>query len=346
MKTEVSNSKTKARKGRAVTVVEYLLYRCLFLVFSSLPLTVSYRLAEGLVALLYGAVPRLGRRAKEHIELCFGKDFTEQEKRDLYHRFLQYHSWFWVDMLLGPHLLQKRKKGVGIEMTDALAALGDASEKGQRGVLLVSSHQGTPDLITLSLGMIDRPVAAIARRLDNPLIHNKLIEDRKPFPRIELSKEGGLRPAFRHLRQKGIVGLQIDQDAGPKGLFVPYFGRLASTHSSAGMLASLAHCPVLMVFAIRTEPRRFRYKLVAERIEAPSDRGDTDANVLEWTRIMTQSIERMARRYPEQVLWTHRRWKTRPPPEANGSTRFASRSGPSSNKLANRPYSLDRRGAK
>jgi KDO2-lipid IV(A) lauroyltransferase len=137
----------------------------------------------------------------------------------------------------------------------------------------------------------------------------------------------------------------MDQDAGPKGLFVPYFGKLASTHSGAGMIAALANCSVLMVFAIRTSPRKFEYKIFTEKLDPPADLGDTDANVLAWTRLMTESIERMARRFPEQVLWPHRRWKTRPPANSKESEWPNRPPIRKSNKLANPPFSLDRRGA-
>lgn len=292
--------------------VEYAFFYAFLQLFKTVPLRASYSIAACLVTLLYKAIPKLRNRVEENINTCFGDCYSEREKQELYSRFLKYHAWFWVDMLVGPHVMQKSGIEENLDLSEALETISKTSRSSNTGVLLVSSHQGSPDLITLALGSRGFTLAAIARQLDNPFIRKKIANERKAFPRIELPKNGGLRPAFRQLSRNGMVGLQIDQDAGPNGLFISYFGKLASTHSGAGMLAVLADCPVIMVFAIRTAPSRFRYKLFAERLDPPADLGNTDANVLAWTRVMTESIERMARRYPEQVFWTHRRWKTRP----------------------------------
>ncbi len=330
MDPEVSQRKIVKLRERVGFAIEYAFFNALLQCFKWAPLKASYWLAEKILATLYCVVPKLRRRVEENINICFGECYTDKEKQDLYARFLKYHAWFWVDMLIGPHLIQKDAAEGNLDLSEALKILDETSKNSDTGVLLVSSHQGSPDLITLALGTRGFSLAAIARKLDNPFIRQKIANERKSFPRIELPKNGGLRPAFRHLSRNGLVGLQIDQDAGPNGLFVPYFGKLASTHSGAGMLAALADCPVVMMFAIRTAPRKFSYKLFAEKLDPPADLGDTDANVLAWTKVMTESVERMARRYPEQVLWPHRRWKTRPPqtqenPDRSHDARPASR---------------------
>ncbi len=307
-------SKVNKDKSRFAAIVEFGLYHCVIAVFRILPLKLAYFLAETLVRLGYSVSARLRRRVFEHLEICFGRTANRAELEALYLDSVRYHAWFWVDMFLGPRLLRNAKLAARVDISEAVEALDRLGWRHNcdRGVLLVSSHQGSPDIITLALGAAGIPMAAIARPLDNPRIAKSVQKARANFPRTEIDKNGGLRTAFRHLKKGGIVGVQVDQDAGVNGVFVPYFEKLASTHTGPGMLATLSNCPVVMIYAIRTAPRSFEYKLFAKVLEAPSFEVDTDAAVLEWTRRMTTDVEAMAKRFPEQVLWAHRRWKTRP----------------------------------
>ncbi len=215
-----------------------------------------------------------------------------------------------MDSLIGAQVITQERYRERIDANELLSLL---EREGSAGAILVGSHQGTPDLITLALGVNGYCVGAIARTLDNPLIAKRVESLRSGIPRIEFPKAGGLRPSFAYLKKQGVVGLQIDQDAGPEGIFVPYFGKLASTHAGAGMLAALSKKPVFLTHAIRTSPRTFEYKIFAEKVEIDRGLEDTDAQVYEWTRKLTEKLEPMARRYPEQMFFAHRRWKSQPP---------------------------------
>ena len=105
----------------------------------------------------------------------------------------------------------------------------------------------------------------------------------------------------------------IDQDAGADGVFVPFFGRLASTTPTLALLALRTEAPIVPVFA-RVEPDG-TITVHIEPVVVSRPTGDRDADVLRLTAECTAIVERWARRNPEQWLWLHRRWKTRPPYE-------------------------------
>jgi KDO2-lipid IV(A) lauroyltransferase len=291
---------------------EYVAVMSFLFVVRRLPLGLVYRLAEGAVRLLYLLPSRQRKASLQSLAIAYG-DRSEAERRGILRAYLPYHAGFLIDMALAPHLLLDPRHAEAIDLSELNAALSAGGVLKERGALLVGSHQGTADVGSLAAARAGWRHAAVARPLDNPKLGRVLLAEREPFGRPDLPKSGALRPAHRLLKRNGIVGMQIDQDAGPRGVFVPYFGRPASTAAGAAMLAVLSGAPVYMFFCLRTVPRRFRYKVHCRGPLWAVESGDVDRDVLELTARMTAEIEKMARRYPEQVLWVHRRWKTSPP---------------------------------
>ena len=115
------------------------------------------------------------------------------------------------------------------------------------------------------------------------------------------------------LERRGLLGLLCDQDAGDRGLFVPFFGRDASTFKSIALLAMEYRALVLVGYSTRL-PDEFvaghwaRFEVGTEEIIDPDDCGGVD----EITRRYTAALERAIRRAPEQYFWVHRRWKSKP----------------------------------
>lgn len=115
--------------------------------------------------------------------------------------------------------------------------------------------------------------------------------------------------ALRSLRAGRIVAFVADQDARGSGVFVPFFGRPASTHRGPALLALRAGSPLFLGYGIRLAPGRFLGHL--ERVEV--DRGgEIDVAVDRLTAAFTAKLEEAIRRAPDQYFWHHRRWKTRP----------------------------------
>jgi KDO2-lipid IV(A) lauroyltransferase len=111
-----------------------------------------------------------------------------------------------------------------------------------------------------------------------------------------------------------------DQDAGRKGLFVDFFGRQASTYKSIGLLAMAKQVPIVVGYAARTR-RGFHYRIAIERVIQPHEWAAQD-DPLRWiTQTYTHALEAAIRRWPEQYLWVHRRWKHRPKGEQPAASR-------------------------
>jgi KDO2-lipid IV(A) lauroyltransferase len=136
-----------------------------------------------------------------------------------------------------------------------------------------------------------------------------------------IRKHAAARAVLKSLREGALVGIPFDQNAKrSEAIFVPFFGEPAATSSGLARLVALSGVPVVPVFLVR-EPNPYPGLPVfggrSHRIEifdeVPLQKsGDDAADIEENSRRFTRAVEEIARRYPEQFLWTHRRYRTRP----------------------------------
>ena len=127
-----------------------------------------------------------------------------------------------------------------------------------------------------------------------------------------IRKHTAAREMLRSLKRGEIIGIPLDQNAKrSEAIWVPFFGELAATPSGFDRLAMMAGAPVVPVFIVRQPDGRSHVIEIFEEI--PQQRtGDRDADTLVNTARYQKAIEEMVRKYPEQWLWTHRRYRTRP----------------------------------
>jgi len=161
------------------------------------------------------------------------------------------------------------------------------------------------------MGLLGVPFAVIARPLDNPVLDRRLTQLRSGTGNAVIPKRRAVRETMRALGRGAGVAILIDQDAGTDGVFVPYFGRLASTTPTLALLALRTEAPIVPVHAKVEKDGTITVRI--EPVVAVRPTGDREADVLRVTAECTAIVERWTRSNPEQWLWMHRRWKTRPP---------------------------------
>jgi KDO2-lipid IV(A) lauroyltransferase len=181
-----------------------------------------------------------------------------------------------------------------------------------RPMLLVTGHLGNWEMAGFTLGLLGFRSYAIARTLDNPYLHDFLMHRfRQRTGQTILSKDGDFERIQAVLAGAGKLATLGDQDAGQRGMYVDFFGRPASTHKAVALLALEFRATLLVVAAVRVGGP-LRYCCVLEDVILPEDyEGKPDAVRL-MTQRFTAGLERMVRRYPDQYLWLHRRWKHQP----------------------------------
>jgi KDO2-lipid IV(A) lauroyltransferase len=178
-----------------------------------------------------------------------------------------------------------------------------------RGLLLFSAHFGNWEMAAAAAALLIKPAVVIYRPLDSPLLDHLVLRVRSATGNIPLAKDHAMRAMLRTLKQNGILGILIDQNmAWYEGVFVDYFGRPACTTDGLALLALHTEAPVLPAYMVRLPDGRYRLVFGPE-VEVIRT-GDRDANVLANTQRFTKVIEQIVRRYPDQWLWVHQRWKT------------------------------------
>jgi KDO2-lipid IV(A) lauroyltransferase len=183
-----------------------------------------------------------------------------------------------------------------------------------KGVLFLTGHFGNWELGSFAHGVYGYPCHFIVRELDNPLLDSLINGYRCLSGGKAIEKRDSAREVLRALRQGEAVGILIDQNtATAEGVFVEFFGRRASTNTGPARIARKTGAPIVLGLVI-WDAKLGKYRLRFDAIEWIK-REDPDEEIIVNTANFTRRIEEYIRRYPDQWLWVHRRWKTRPPGE-------------------------------
>jgi KDO2-lipid IV(A) lauroyltransferase len=266
-----------------------------------------------------GAVAgRLDRRhtaiARDNLARAYGPDLEDRELERILRACWRHFGRITLDALAFPRITAD---DVGRNLVFEGEDNARAAYASGRGVLVFSAHFGHWEAGAILFGKIGLPFAVITRPLDNPILEKLLARLRGETGNAVIHKRRAVRETMKALARGSGVAILIDQDAREDGVFVPFFGRLASTTPTLAMLALRTGAPVVPVFA-RVEPDG----RIVVRVEPPvaiEPTSDRDADVLRVTAECTAVVERWVRRHPEQWLWMHRRWKTRPPAATDGA---------------------------
>ena len=224
-----------------------------------------------------------------------------------------------IDVLFTPRLVKKynwRKfsEYKNVERTKWLMQEG-------QGLLMVTGHYSNFEIMGYLLGLFGFNIYSIARPLDNRFISEYLYGVRQRVGQKIIDKKGATKLMGKLTSAGASLGFIADQDAGPKGIFVDFFGRKASTYKSIGLLAITNNLPIVVGYSRRVD-NRFYFELGANRIIFPEEWADKN-DPLEWvTAEYTKAIEEFIRQDPTQYWWVHRRWKHRPKAEKQASGRL------------------------
>jgi KDO2-lipid IV(A) lauroyltransferase len=302
-----------SKHGKVQTALEYAAARTLLTGLGLAPRTLAVAAGRGLGRIAYAFGGRLRRAGTRNLEMAFPEMNAIERERVLRGCFAN------LGRLLGefshferatPASLSRLVECEGLEHLEAAEARG-------KGTILFTGHLGAWELTSLALSAFGHRVDFLARRIDNPLIEELVERTRTRFGNRSIDKRTAARPMLRTLGAGGTLGILVDLNTQPhEGIFVDFFGIPASTTSSLATLALRTDATVLPIFAPWDEERgRFLLK-----IEPPvniSRSGDAEEDVRALTARITQVIEKYVRLYPEQWLWIHKRWNTRPQGEAD-----------------------------
>jgi KDO2-lipid IV(A) lauroyltransferase len=266
------------------------------------PLPVAQALSNGYARLLDVAIPRLRRTAYRNLAMVLpGTDahaITDGVFRSV-GRLLLSMSRF---PEIGSNNVGQWIRYQGFEHFEEAKRLG-------KGVLFATAHLGNWELSAFAHALMAEPMHVVVRPLDNPRI-DALVESRRMLSgnRV-IEKKDAARAILRALHRNEAVGILIDQNVGlDEGVFIDFFGVQACVGTAFARIAHRTGAAVIPGFALWSEAEQ-KYVLRFDPIVRMT--GDEAAD----TAAIHKRLEAVIREFPEQWLWIHRRWKTRPPGE-------------------------------
>lgn len=264
--------------------------------------------------LMYRWDHRHRERTLGHLRMSF-PEYGEAELKKIAAGSFEHLIELIVELCHFPRLIHPGSWQDRIELTD----LGETIDllNSDRPVILVTGHLGNWEVLGYLMAVLGYRVEAVARPLNNPLVNSWLLGVRERRGLRVLTKWDATDRMVQVLQGGGALGFIADQNAGEKGLFVPFFGRLASTYKSIGLLALQYDAPVVCGYARRLKGR-YRYELGTGDIIRPEDWQAQPDPLYYITARYMRAIESMIRGCPHQYLWMHRRWKSRPRHERAG----------------------------
>ena len=299
-----------AKHGQVRTNLEYWLARIILWVFSLLPLSSAIRAGEmfGRLGFGFGKLRRTGQR---NLALAFPESSPQQREELLRGCFENLGRALGVFSHLRKESPESWRKFVDCEGLERLAA---ARETG-RGQILFTGHIGAWELSSFALSLFDQPLSFLVRRIDNPKIEALVDRYRTSRGNRTIDKMFAAREMLQILQRGGTLGILVDLNTlDREAVFVDYFGVKAATTFIVAKLALRTGADVFPVFAPWDNKRQKFVVQVGEPLRTDGT-GDETEDVRRLTQAMTSVVEDYVRRYPDQWLWIHRRWKTRPPGE-------------------------------
>jgi Kdo2-lipid IVA lauroyltransferase/acyltransferase len=177
--------------------------------------------------------------------------------------------------------------------------------------LVLTLHIGNWELLPMSFISRGFNVSMVYRPLDFGPADQFFLQYRSRFGGNPIPKKKSMRRLLHALRRQECVGLLLDQDSGlTAGVFADFFGHPACTNKGLALLALKTQAPVIPASLVRRESG-FDIHIGPEIPLIQTDAKDEEVQIN--TQQYNKVLERIIRRHPEQWLWAHRRWKTRPP---------------------------------
>ncbi len=295
-------------KSKLQVELECVPVRLLLASFRALPLRIGLWLGPLLAGWGFVFFRSLRRTGKRNLELAFPELSNRERTKLLRGSFQNFGRLLAVFSHFDSKDPQQLKKFIDCEGLERLPA----ARANGKGVILFTGHLGAWELTSFGLSLYGQPLSFLVRRIDNPKIEALVERRRTRCGNRTIDKRAAAREMLQTLQAGEKLGILIDLNTHEReGIFVDFFGVPASTTFILGKLAARTGPQVLPVFA-PWDKKRKRFLLTIDNPLCLNLTGDEEKDVRDLTQRFTGVIEKYVRDYPDQWLWIHRRWKTRP----------------------------------
>jgi KDO2-lipid IV(A) lauroyltransferase len=298
------------RRSTLLDRIAFVAVRAVMGALAALPLSLALRIAAGVALVGYALARGLRRVGMRNLALAF-PERPLAERRRILRTSVANLGRMAAELAHLPHLDADDLRAMVVFEDEAWWAENVARPR-DTGGLILSGHFGNWELLVFAHGMRGFPVSMVHRTIANPLVDRWLNALRARAGTRLVRKRHAAGGVLKALHDRELLVLPFDQNSTRGlGVFVDFFGIPASTNSGIARLALRSGAPVVPVFIVR-EGRRARHRVHVLPIMYLQRSGDLESDVKRATQELSDVFEGMVRRYPEQWLWVHKRWKTRP----------------------------------
>lgn len=297
----------KAR-GTFRSHLEYFVAWTMLKSIGALPRTAALRFGQTVGALARRLRPHLSRHAETNLRLALPELDEGGRQRILRGVFDN------LGRLLGEISQFPRLNRENISLVVVYEGLENflAAQAQGRGVILLTGHIGAWELSVYAHSIYGYPMSFLKRNLDNPLVERLAESYRSRFGNRSIDKKGSLREVLKTLKSGGVIGILADLNATrEEGVFVDFFGVPACTTAGVATLAQRTGAAILpgyIVWDAAAGIHRLHFEKPVEAINTGNQKEDVITNTARCTKV----LEEIIRRHPDQWMWIHRRWRTRP----------------------------------
>lgn len=250
--------------------------------------------------------------ALTNIRIAF-PEFPYERARAVAQKSFQNMCRVVVELIFTPKIIRQGK------IREIIRIEGEESQKNaafkKKGIVFITAHYGVWEYLFHGNWLLQQPFVplhVVVRPSDNPYLDKLVNTPRRLLGSVIVPKKNSLRPLLKALKDNEYVGILIDQNVcREEGVFVDFFGKKAATTFGATLLALRTDAPVIPVFVYRdgqTDTYKIKFLPEIPLVRTGSSEEDIRIN----TQNFTACIERVIRERPDDWLWAHKRWKTRP----------------------------------
>ena len=292
--------------------LEYALVWIIVRSLGALPRPVARAAGMALAVFVYILHGRLRRVGMRNLEIAF-PEMPRKQRRHIIRALFRHLGRQLAEFCRFPRYSKENISQIiiydGVENFETARATG-------KGVIFLTAHLGAWELSSFMHSLHGHAMHIVARPLDNPYVDALVTRYRTLHGNTIFDKDDFARGLLAALRSGETVGILMDTNmTPPQGVFVDFFGVPACTASGLARVALRTDAAVLPGFAI-WDAKLGKYRLQIAPALALIRSADNEADIVANTALFNQVLESFIRKYPDQWLWVHRRWKTRPPGEA------------------------------
>lgn len=290
---------------------EWLEFAAVWLILKGLgvlPRPLAQSLAVAVTRILFVLLPKLRKTAELNLRIAF-PDWSDAQRKAVIRGMVRNLGWMAAEFARFPKYTKQNIESIVV--LDGHENFLEGHRRG-KGVLYLTGHIGAWELSSFAHALYGFPLHYMARPIENGKIDALVNGYRCLSGNQPVFKNESARAMLKVLKQAGTIGILADQNTMPsEAAFVDFFGTAASTTTGIARLALHTDAAVVPGYAVWDE-RLGKYRL---RFEPPVElirTGDAERDVLENTQKFTKVLEEIIRRYPDQWIWVHGRWNTRP----------------------------------